>query len=244
MNTRAALKLSKSIHDQAVLKQNIIAKQSHNVDLFKTQQPSQGNKDGDVLLLINFPDFTRLRSCNGDFVNVAMRMSSKQILDTGSTILKEKLESEAYQRRVKQAVEPLPEGIKYVLNISPSTEEDEYSVALQCLSITNGIKLWYRSMAVCNVSPALIAGHDDACGCNEKWDDPYLLEGPPESIQRPDPITGFNVAVDLFDTDSWAVEKYRNIDEFCPVRQAANVVRLFRSIIDNDLLIDSAPRCK
>lgn len=243
-DTNTALELSRSTYEKDVLKRNIVAKQSHNADLFKTQQPFQGDKDGEVLLMVTFPTFMNVRSCNAYFVNTFVRMSRKQVLDTGSNLLKERLESEAYQRRVKQAVGPLPKDIKYVLDMSPSTEEDDYTVALQRLSLTTGVKLWYRSMTIANVSAAAVAGHDDVCDCNQKWDEPYLMEGPPESIQGPNPITSFNAAVYLFDTKSWAIEKHRDIDEFCPVRQGANVLRLLRSIIDDDLQIDSAPRCK
>lgn len=242
--TNTALELSLSTYQEDSLKQNIVAKQSHNADLFKTQQSAQGNRDGDVMFVVKFPRFTNLQSCNADFVDAAIRMTCKQVLDTGSNLLKERLESTTYQHRMRLAFGPLPSGVKYVLNVSPSTEEDEYTVALQRLSITTGVKLWYRSMAIGGVSASIVAGHDDACHCNEKWDDPYLMEKPPVHIQGPLAITGFNVAAYFLDTDSWAIEKYRDINEFCPVRQGANVLRLLRSIVDNDLQIDSAPRSK
>lgn len=157
--------------------------------------------------------------------------------------MKDFLENESYQRRAKSAAAPLPKGIDYVLNLSPSTEEDAYTVALQRLSITNGIRLWYRSMAL-GVSVAAVAGHDDACRCNEQWDDPYPMQSPPASIVGLTGIGPLNVAAYLFDTESWAIDQHRDIDEFCPVRQGANVLRLFRSLVDKDLHIDSAPRRK
>lgn len=240
------MKNSRSTYEVEALQHNIIAKQSHNADLFKTQQSPQGNIEaGDVLVFVKFPEFAGTGSCtNTNFPRIAVVLLTRdEVLSTGSNLLKERLESETYQRRAKQAAGPLPAGIKYVLDLSPSTEEDEYTVALQRLSITTGIKLWYRSMII-NVSVNAVAGHDDACGCNEQWDDPYLMEGPPESIQGRIAIHNFNVAAHLFDTGSWAIDQYRDIDEFCPVRQGANILRLFRSLACNDLQIDSAPRCK
>jgi hypothetical protein len=170
-------------------------------------------------------------------------LTHEEVLSTGSNLLKERLESETYQRRAKQAAGPLPASVKYVLDLSPSTEEDEYTVALQRLSITTGVKLWYRAVFL-NVSVNAVAGHDDACGCNGQWDDPFFMKGPPALIQGPNAINDFIANAYLFDTGSWAIDKNCDIDEFCPVRQGANILRLFRSVACNDLHIDSAPRCK
>lgn len=219
---------------EETLTRNLIAKQSHNADLFKTQQPIQGDNDGDVMVLVKFPSFSNAQSCMKTVFPMSyVRLTYKQILETGSVQLKEDLESESYQRRARNAAGPLPKGIKYVLNLSPSTEEYEYSVALQRLSITRGIRLWHRFVSF-GASVAAVSGHDDACACGEKWDEPYPVPDLSESIQKQV----------LFDTESWPMEQYRDIDEYCPVRHGANVLRLFRSIVEDDLHIDSAPRCK
>ncbi|ROW09825.1 hypothetical protein VMCG_02503 [Cytospora schulzeri] len=243
-DTETALQNSRSSYELEVLERNKIAKQFHNADLFKTQQSHQGHKDGgDVLAFINFPEFTSTGSCTKTkFPRFAVvQLTRDEVLSTGSSLLRERLDSETYQRRVKQAAGPLPNGIKYVLDLSPSTEEDEYTVALQRLSITTGVKLWYRTVAI-GVSVDAVAGHDDSCGCNERWDDPYLIDGPPASIRGATAISSFDIAAYLFDTGAWTIDQYRNIDEFCPVRQGANLLRLFRSLADKDLHIDSAPR--
>ncbi|KUI68254.1 hypothetical protein VM1G_04434 [Cytospora mali] len=241
-NIDTALKRSVSTFEAELLKQNLVAKQSHNVDLFKTQLPIQGFKDGDVLVLVQFPGYSATRSCtNTNFRTACIRLTLQQVLNTGSELLKEYLADESYQHRAKKAAEPLPKGITYVLDLSPSTGETEYTISLQRLSITSGIKLWYRSTAI-GVSVATVAGHDDSCDCHEQWNIPYPMNEPPEFIQGPKAINNFQVAAYLFDTDLWAIDNYRNIDEFCQVRQGANTVRLFRSLSDNDLHIDSAPR--
>ncbi|ROW16845.1 hypothetical protein VPNG_01698 [Cytospora leucostoma] len=218
-----------------------VARQAHHMDLWKTQQQQQGLDQGDVVVLINFPASDENRSCQNTQFNTAyVRLTRDQILETGSSQLKESLE-EAEQFRERKHPEPLPEGTKYVLHMKPPTEADEHTIALQRLSITKGIKLWHRSMAL-GVSVAAAAGHDDYCLCDENWDVPYTMVGPPESIRGAHVIDNLNFAVYLFDTESWGIDQHRDINDFCLIRQTANLVRLFRSIAKDDLHIDSAPR--
>ncbi|KAK7743096.1 hypothetical protein SLS53_004181 [Cytospora paraplurivora] len=222
-------------------KQKGIARQAHHADLWKTQQQHQGLDQGDIVVLISFPSCDENRSCqNTEFITAYVRLTRDQILETGSSQLMESLE-EAEQFRARKHPEPLPKGTKYVLDMRPPSEADEHTIALQRLSITKGIKLWHRSMAL-GVSVAAAAGHDDYCRCNEQWDDPYTMVRPPEPIQRANVINNLNFAVYLFDTESWGIDQHRDINDFCLIRQTANLVRLFRSIAKDDLHIDSAPR--
>lgn len=226
-------------------KQSGIARQAHNVDLWKTQQGLQGLGHGDTVVLIKFPSSVENRSCtNTEFPaeGAYVRLTREQILETGSIQLKESLEK-AEQSQAMKHQDLLPKGAKYVLDIEPPVEADEHTIALQRLCITKGIKLWHRSM-VLGVSVAAAAGHDDYCLCAEQWNVPYTMVGPPESIQGANVIDNLNYAVYLFDTESWAIDEHRDVNDFCLIRQAANLVRLFRSIAKNDLLIDSAPRSK
>ncbi|KAL1874500.1 hypothetical protein Daus18300_003519 [Diaporthe australafricana] len=221
---------------------NLVAKQAHNSDLYKTQQLLQGSK-GDVLVLVAFPAFAPKTSCQKTkFDTARIVLTSDQVLKTGSVKLEERLNSESHQRRARKAVAgTLPRGVTHVLDLSPSGEEDDYTIALQMLSLTPGIKLWYRAAAF-GASVEAVAGHDDVCNCNEGYDTAYPVPRPPASIEGPKPLVEFNVSAFLLDTATWAVEDHRNIDDFCQTRQGANVLRLIRSLAQNDLQIDSAPR--
>lgn len=226
------------------LERNLVAKQAHNSDLYKTQQSLQGNEDGDVLVLVSFPAFISKQSCQKSTFNTArVVLTREQVLKTGSAKLEERLNSESHQRRAKRTSGALPHGVTHILDLSPSGEEDDYTIALQLLSLTPGIKLWYRA-SVFGASVEVVAGHDDACHCNEGYDVVYPFPSPPLDIQGQKSIDGLNFAAHLLDTETWPVDPHRDIDDFCQVRQGANVLRLFRSIANNDLQIDSAPRSK
>lgn len=226
------------------LERNLVAKQAHNSDLYKTQQSLQGNENGDVLVLVSFPAFVSTQSCQKSTFNTAkVRLTREQVLNTGSAKLEERLNSESHQRRAKRAAGPLPQGVTHVLDLSPSGEEDDYTIALQLLSLTPGIKLWYRASAF-GASLEAVSGHDDACHCNERYDTAYPIPSPPLAIQGQKQIDGLNFAAYLLDTETWSIEDHREIDDFCQLRQGANVLRLFRSLANGDLQIDSAPRSK
>lgn len=221
---------------------NLVAKQAHNSDLYKTQQLLQGEEDGDVLVMVSFPAFVSTQSCQkSTFKTARVVLKGHQILNTGSAKLEERLISESHQRRAKRAAGTLPRGVTHVLDLSPSGDENDYTIALQLLSLTPGIKLWYRASGF-GASLEAVAGHDDACHCNEGYDTAYPIPSPPRSAEGSTFFPALNFAAFLLDTDSWPVDDYRDIDDFCQVRQGANVLRLFRSLANNDLQIDSAPR--
>ncbi|KAK2613569.1 hypothetical protein N8I77_000476 [Diaporthe amygdali] len=228
------------------LQRNLVAKQAHNSDLYKTQQQLQGNEKGDVLVLVSFPAFEPHHSCQkSEFDTARVILTRDQILATGSAKLEERLNSESHQRRAKRAAErapvALPQGVTHILDLSPSVEEDDYTIALQLLSLTPGIKFWYRAAAF-GASIEAVAGHDDVCRCKESYDTAYPIPTPPFSIEGSKPLDGLHVAAFLLDTETWPVDDHRDIDDFSQVRQGANVLRLFRSLANNDLQIDSAPR--
>lgn len=232
-------------NDAALLK----ASQLHHVDLFKTQTIYQQHirKDANILLLINYPEFTSTQSCRFSFFMPGrVCLSLEQLKSTGSELLIGLLANEKHQRRAKKAAGPLGQGITHVIDLSPSTDEEDFTIALQRLSVTDGIKLWYRSMCF-GVSPLAVAGHDDVCTCNQAIGEPYLRPQPlrKEGQKRAD-ITGDDDEVCIFDTKEWPIEDHYNIDDFCQTRWAACTQRLFRSISQpagqKDLLIDSAPR--
>lgn len=242
-----ALKASMVSYDRDVvhLEARQIAAQLHMTDLFKTQMGTQDNTSGDpdVMILVRYPEFASTTSCiNTDFQKVGrLLLTRDQVLNTGSPLLKRMLESEKHQLQAKKAAGILPPGVTHVLNLSPTTDEDDYTIALQHLTITNGVKLWYRSVAL-GTSYLAVIGHDDACSCTIPRDD----EGYPRVISPPDITDPNSDEVCIFDTVAWPIEQDYEINDFCQTRWAANIIRLFRSIANppghKDLLLDSAPR--
>ncbi|POS78303.1 hypothetical protein DHEL01_v203311, partial [Diaporthe helianthi] len=238
----AAIENSQITFNNEELERNRIAKQAHNSDLYKTQQPLQGNEAGDVLILVSFPAYKTRQSCQNSTFNTArVILTSDQVLNTKSHKLKDRLNSDSYQRRAKRKAGPLPPGVTHVLDLSPSDEENDYTVALQLLSVSQGIRLWYRASAF-GASLEAVAGHDDVCHCKEDYDTAYPVQAPPVCIQGEKFLEGMNFAAFLLDTEFWTIDDHRHINDFCQVRHAANVLRLFRSLANGDLHIDSAPR--
>ncbi|KAG8157632.1 hypothetical protein KVR01_012674 [Diaporthe batatas] len=223
---------------------NLVAKQAHNSDLYKTQQAWQGMEKGDVLIFVSYPT----PSCNNKqgcqkstFQTSRVILTRDQVLNTKSEKLNERLNSESHQRRAKRRAAPLPPGVTHVLDLSPPDGEDDYTLALQRLSVSQGIRLWYRASAF-GASIEAVAGHDDVCSCKEGYDTAYPIPTPPISIQGQKSLEGMSFAAFLLDTETWPIDDHHEISDFCHVRHGANVLRLFRSLANGDLHIDSAPR--
>ncbi|PSR81984.1 hypothetical protein BD289DRAFT_484131 [Coniella lustricola] len=213
----------------------------HIADLQKTQTAARTasacSDEATVLVLVKYPSYAdelQLRGCRYSvFENGMLRLTMDQVLKTGSELLRERLHSDTYQQRARKAAAPLPRGVTHVLNLSPTTDEEDLSLALQYLSVSRGVKLWFRSLTL-GVAPLAVSGHDDVCDCLLPPTEPYPF---PKTLQSPC----------LFDGDAdWPLEDHRDIPEFCTTRWAANTIRLFRHISQpaghKDILIDSAPR--
>lgn len=127
----------------------------HDVDLIKTQVSFSDNlpDDASILVLIKYPEFSSITSCRySTFLPGRIRLTLEQLESTGSELLMGLLHDERHQRRARRAAAPLEAGVTHVLDLSPSYDEEDSTIALQRLTITEGIKLWYRSMAF-GVSP-------------------------------------------------------------------------------------------
>lgn len=227
----------------------LAARHFHDQEIFRTQNGMQNSPTGDVLVIIGPPDYIEKRtSCNGGpFKEARLRLDYNAIVKTGSTDLIDKLQSAKYQNRMRRRISDISEGVTHVLDLSPSMEEDDCSLALQDLTITKGIKLWYRTMYGSeSVSSRLVGGHDDVCFCRGESDVvdafPNSLLKPIMKIQTPQSPTTLEEPKDDYIYDSKPLAIYRDLNDYCPIRQAANTVRLFRAIAGEDLLIDSAPR--
>lgn len=219
------------------------AKRLHDADLYKTQEnyySRSSDNNANVLVLVMYPDSRSTTSCRYTSFNTGrICLTYKQVLATGSNFLAGLLVNERYQHVAKKTAAPLPKGVDYVLNLSPTTDENDYTIALQLLSTPHSVQLWHRSVAL-GASPLAVAGHDEVCGCLMPFDEPYPFPTPPESLKSK------HGNVCIFDTKEWPLEEHRKIIDFCTTRWAANTLRLVRAIAmppgQKDLLIDSAPR--
>jgi hypothetical protein len=152
------------------------------------------------------------------------------------------LRDEKYQvrlaRRLRQGGEILPPGIKYLLNLGPSDDEDDRMQHLQALSLPDGIVRWYMSgleadqITRRSCSPRMVLGHDDACSC---WNDPEQRLLGQETFPTPKRLNDSLWEREISST-------YRRLPDYCEVRHAANVLRLLHLMNGGSILLDSAPR--
>ncbi|KAL6807842.1 hypothetical protein GGI42DRAFT_257773 [Trichoderma sp. SZMC 28013] len=147
---------------------------SRFVEVCRLRSIEQELTEGDTLVFIDFPDLSRRQGrqtdCYGmSYSSKQFRVHSKKLLATGSTKFADLL-SPTYQFRIqrrKKLAKNLPEGIKYVLDLTPPSEGDELVFQMTQLSLTPGIIKWWASNALHKVSNWLVSGHDDVCTCGQ-----------------------------------------------------------------------------
>lgn len=131
--------------------------------------------EGDTLALINFPNNQPAYDPSGFQLSTVHRVHSEKLLATGSRVFREKLESEWLNHRAakKAGVFPtLPEGIKYVIDLTPPEEGDDALELTANLSCSPGIRNWYNAELRLGVSRNLVAGKDESTMRQEAFSQP------------------------------------------------------------------------
>ncbi|GKT45596.1 uncharacterized protein ColSpa_05777 [Colletotrichum spaethianum] len=154
--------------------------------------------EGDTLIFIDFPVPSRPSETVDCYFyawnSVQFRMHSEKLLGTGSSKFAEML-NPTYQFRIqrrRKLVNRLPEGIKYVLDLTPPSEGDELVFQMTEVSLTPGIINWWTAYDKHGVDDFVVSGHDDICSC---WRD-----------SKPDQADG----LDITDEDASATEASRD----------------------------------
>ncbi|KAL7950120.1 hypothetical protein V8C42DRAFT_189999 [Trichoderma barbatum] len=230
--------------------------------------------EGDTLVFIDFPDLSRRQARQTDcygmpYSSQKVRVHSEKLLATGSAKFTEML-GPTYQFRIqrrRRLINNLPEGIKYVLDLTPPSEGDDLVFQMTQLSLTPGIIKWWAANALHKVSNWLVSGHDDVCTCGQPpipgWGVPKeevkeqeqgqnsKEESAPngnkpgdndsEAIVPPKPhdlISKRNHGINR----PYEIPDYRNIPDYCPIRHCNNIIRLLMMIEGHDVMLDSANR--
>ncbi|KAH7328144.1 hypothetical protein B0I35DRAFT_416681 [Stachybotrys elegans] len=124
---------------------------------------------GDTLVFIDYDVPPRkYTDCSGvAYSSQELRVSSTKLLATGSSKFADMLKP-TYQFRVQRRrglVNKLPEGVKYVLDLTPASEGDELVFQMTELSLTPGVINWWRVSKNLEVQEGTVGGHDDICSC-------------------------------------------------------------------------------
>ncbi len=219
-------------------------------------------KDGDTMILITLsPGYNKLRTCQSLYFpeKQQLRFDSGLLRDSGLEKIGKLLDDERYQKRLmarlKRNGEVLPDGIRFVLDLGPSTDETSRTEHLEALSLPKGIVRWGLMVPESLKIPFNLAGgHDDYCNCfyvekhaaattptSSTPASPALASPAPASPAPASPApTNPGGGPGLWEAP--LQPDYRNIADYCEVRHAANVTRLLLGMIGKPLLLDSAAR--
>lgn len=148
---------------------------ARNLELYRLHTVEFELTKGDTLVFVDFPPVTnslaRQTDCNGrSYQPQKLRVHSEKLLATGSSKFIDML-SPTYQFRAQRRrglVNKLPEGVKYVLDMTPPFEGDDLVFQMTELSLTPGITKWWTSQVSYQVDKWIVDGHDDVCACKKE----------------------------------------------------------------------------
>ncbi|KAJ3538481.1 hypothetical protein NM208_g5891 [Fusarium decemcellulare] len=201
---------------------------------------------GDTIVFIDYPVITQdaktPTDCNGImYRSQVFRVHSENLLKTGSLKFAELL-SPPFQARVlrqRKLAEELPDGVNYVLDLTPPSEGDELLSLVDELFLTQGIINWWSSSMLHQVNASLVTGHDDVCVCGKLWNQPGEEWSQIPELQLP--VFPFRMKAiannELYDTPD-----YRHIPGYCSIRHRNGLIRLLQWIEGKPASLDSAPR--
>ncbi|KAL6923745.1 hypothetical protein FSST1_001019 [Fusarium sambucinum] len=231
---------------------------------------------GDVLVFIDYPDYHKEAithtDCNGIiYKSQQFRIHSKKLLETNSSAFEEMLRP-TYQFRIqrrRKMVNKMPEGIKYLLDLTPPSEGDELVFQMTELSLTPALIKWWKSSIENDTDMSLVSGHDDVCLCNRQpmspesdereGDIPSPGQGPAEnsdrasvrlnrrnrSREKPLPRAKIETALQMKargENEFMPTPAYRRTPDYCPIRHRNGIIRLLMLIEGKGVILDSAPR--
>jgi hypothetical protein len=182
--------------------------------------------EGDTIVLISYPGDAELYDPAGFKISSnSHRVHSNKLLATGSSVFEKLLGHSAQQRAQKRAgyttTNPLPTGVKYVLDLTPPVEGDEAVELTSDLSCPLGIRHWATTVKLLEGDSRLVNGRDE-------YTKSYNYPAKDEDG-------------DMSPTGNYAVHP-EDIPEYCPVRHRAGIERLLRIIEGQDPRLDSAPK--
>ncbi|TQN65537.1 hypothetical protein CSHISOI_09887, partial [Colletotrichum shisoi] len=128
--------------------------------------------EGDTLIFVDFPPSPAGKYNNGCFVHewtsVHFRVSSHKLRATGSTKFADMLNAN-YQSRIQRErnlLNKLPQGIRFVLDLTPPSEEEDLISQVREVALTPGIIGWWTASEKYSVDDRVVFGHDDVCTCS------------------------------------------------------------------------------
>ncbi|KAL4813431.1 hypothetical protein BDW67DRAFT_168237 [Aspergillus spinulosporus] len=128
-------------------------------------------KDADTLAFIDPPSYKPTWSLHPSCAqSIGHRIHSWKLIESGSPFLQAQFEQRTQERNIKRRG-GLPDGIKYVVDLTPPSVEDEALLTISELSCPLGIRTWALSRWRWNLPKDLVGGSEtpgdtrDQSGC-------------------------------------------------------------------------------
>ncbi|KAI1814321.1 hypothetical protein GGS20DRAFT_585602 [Poronia punctata] len=202
------------------------------LDQLRIRQLNVENTSGDTFITVKFPagDFL---DCNGfQWETKEFLMNSEELLATGSTVFARLLSPEVQwhaKRRHRHPRNDLPASVRFCLDLTPSMEGEDSAYQVTQLSLSQGVRDWWRSYPIWQAASGLVSGHDDHC--------PNHFDIPLSDLNRSKTISPTYVDIDDLKYPDW-----RQILDYCPIRHRVAILRLLLAISRKELVLNSAPR--
>ncbi|KAL2691868.1 hypothetical protein Neosp_002260 [[Neocosmospora] mangrovei] len=239
--------------------------ETRNFELYRLHSIAFELNKGDTLVFIDYPIHQKAAlsytDCNGiTFKPLQFRVNSGNLVGKFAEML-----APTYQfrllRRLK-LVNKLPDGVKYVLDLTPPSEGDELVFQMTELSLTPGIIKWWSTHLTNEVDPWLVCGHDDICGCKRQSEEEAKEnepkgEGSSAEVQQDDsasskekktfPKLPLNADAALGmkargEDDVYKTPSFRKVPDYCPIRHRNGILRLLLLLEGKGIILDSAIR--
>ncbi|KAJ8060236.1 hypothetical protein OCU04_010580 [Sclerotinia nivalis] len=123
--------------------------------------------EGDTQVYISYPGGITFYDSKGDSQPYKVyRVDSEKLKALGSPKFSQMFDErpQYWARKRKGLLHHLPDGIRYVLDLTPSEEGDEAVELVSELSCSAGIRNWHLAEQRCGVEKQLVAGDDDVPG--------------------------------------------------------------------------------
>lgn len=155
-----------------------------------------------------------------------------QLLGAGCSIRAQKRlkKLDIYQRLPQSVLSQ----IKFHVDLSPPSEDDEAVLLLTSLTCTNGVRNWYKAKEKYHIPQDLISGTDEL----DTMSNPYNLT----QIPTPESVPEDQNEAAPVDVVTQAASPDLSVTELCPLRQHSAVERMLNAICGRDPKLDSAPK--
>ncbi|KAL4918353.1 hypothetical protein BDW62DRAFT_181788 [Aspergillus aurantiobrunneus] len=203
-------------------------------------------EDADTLAFIDPPSYKPMWSMQPSSAqSIGHRIHSWNLLRTGSPILNQLFDERVQERNIKHRG-GLPEGIKYIIDLTPPSADEDAVLVLTELSCPLGIRTWADSKSRWDLPRAHVAGVDTpplpgagrgGSGCLSEYSPSRHRAGIVHILRA---LEGFNVCIDT-PCKLWTFFAVAKLYEISTIPEISLLVRSWIYESNNKRLIELHP---